>query len=123
MKCIKITRIIVIFLFLRLYGDEHFHLLWETKVAHRNANKPLKKARVISIKAKGGRYRWLYRKQFPPEIRGYDIMYKRKNAKWAWLGQSFFFYFELRTQKAYWPMISAFLLNHQMSIFKLKRNL
>lgn len=61
----------------------YVHLWQETKANHRNANRPLKKAMVISIKAKGGDGLWLGHTQFPQETGVHDITYNGKNAKWA----------------------------------------
>lgn len=55
----------------------------KTKADHRNANRPLKKAMGISIKAKGGGSLWLGHTQFPQETGVHDITYNGKNAKWA----------------------------------------
>lgn len=51
----------------------HVHLLYKTKADHRNANRPLKKAMVISIKAKGGGGLWFGHTQFPQETGVHDI--------------------------------------------------
>lgn len=72
-----------IYLFFLLGGGRHVHLWQETKADHRNANKPLKNATVISIKAKGGGGLWLGHTQFPQEMGVRDITYNKKNAKWA----------------------------------------
>lgn len=58
----------------------------ETKADHRNANRPLRKAMLISIKAKGGDGPWLGHTQFPREAGVRDITYKGKYAKWAQQG-------------------------------------
>lgn len=50
---------------------------------HRNANRQLKKAMIISIKAKGGDGLWLGHTQFPQEAGVHGITYNGKNAKWA----------------------------------------